>query len=178
MISSILKERTKQQHDDTESLLQSKKIFDKSYTLDDYKKLLIHNYNLISRFEPKIQEKLKHHPELKLEVRAKIDALETDLKNLDINIDCSHTIDNLANEAEAFGALYVMEGSTLGGNVIVKQLRRNSDFENIEFSYFGIYGENTGKLWQEFKTIMDDKIMPEEYEDCINGAQKAYQLLT
>ena len=85
MISAYLKEQTKQQHDDTEAKLQSQKIFDKSYTLDDYKTLLIHNYKLINRYEPQIQEQLKNYPELKLDLRSKINSLKTDLNNLNIS---------------------------------------------------------------------------------------------
>lgn len=177
MISVFLKEQTKQQHDDTEAKLQSQKIFDKSYTLDDYKKLLIHNYKLISRYEPQIQEQLKGYPELKLDLRSKVDALKIDLNNLNIETQPEALTQNLENEAEAFGALYVMEGSTLGGNVIAKQLKRNPEFENIEFNYFGVYGENTGPFWQEFKSIIDEKITEEQYDDCVTGAKKAYQLL-
>lgn len=178
MISVFLKEQTKQQHDDTEAKLQSQKIFDKSYTLDDYKTLLIHNYKLISRYEPQIQENLKNYPELKLDLRSKIIALKTDLDNLNIKTESEVPTQNLENEAEAFGALYVMEGSTLGGNVIAKQLKKNPEFENVEFNYFGVYGENTGPYWQEFKSIIDEKITEENYEACVTGAKKAYQLLS
>lgn len=178
MISVFLKEQTKQQHDDTEAKLQSQKIFDKSYTLDDYKTLLIHNYKLISRYEPQIHNQLQNYPELKLELRSKIDALKTDLDHLNIKTDNEVSIHNLENEAEAFGALYVMEGSTLGGNVIAKQLKRNPEFENVEFNYFGVYGENTGPYWQEFKAIIDEKITEEHYDACVTGAKKAYQLLS
>jgi len=178
MISVYLKEQTKQQHDDTEAKLQSQKIFDKSYTLDDYKTLLIHNYKLINRYEPQIQDQLKDYPELKLELRSKINALKTDLDNLNISTENEAPTQNLENEAEAFGALYVMEGSTLGGNVIAKQLKRNPEFENVEFNYFGVYGENTGPFWQEFKSIIDEKITENQYEDCVTGAKKAYQLLS
>lgn len=178
MISVFLKEQTKQQHDDTEAKLQSQKIFDKSYTLDDYKTLLIHNYKLISRYEPQIHDQLQNYPELKLELRSKIDALKTDLDNLNIKTENEVPTQNLENEAEAFGALYVMEGSTLGGNVIAKQLKRNPEFENVEFNYFGVYGENTGPYWQEFKSIIDEKITEEHYEACVAGAKKAYQLLS
>lgn len=178
MISVFLKEQTKQQHDETEANLQSQKIFDKSYTLDDYKNLLIHNYKLISRYEPQIHEKLKNYPELKLDSRTKIDALKTDLNKLNILTESETPAHNLENEAEAFGALYVMEGSTLGGNVIAKQLKKNPEFENVDFNYFGVYGENTGSYWQEFKSIIDEKISEEQYQDCVKGAKKAYQLLS
>lgn len=178
MISAYLKEQTKQHHDDTEENLQSQKIFDKSYTLDDYKKLLIHNYKLISQYEPQIYEKLSNYAGLKLNLRKKLDVLKTDLENLNLSVETDNLPQNLNSEAEAFGALYVMEGSTLGGNVIAKQLRRNPNFKNVEFNYFGVYGENTGTFWQEFKSIIDEQISEEHYDDCVNGAKKAYQLLS
>jgi len=178
MISAYLKEKTKNHHDETEENLQSQKIFDKSYTIEDYKKLLIHNYKLISRYEPQISEKLKNHPDLNLHLRKKIDALKTDLQNLNISTKTDQLTQNLDNEAEAFGALYVMEGSTLGGNVIAKQLKKNPNFEDVEFNYFGMYAENTGTFWNEFKTVLDREIAEDHYEDCVNGAKKAYQLLS
>jgi len=178
MISSILKEETKQEHDKTEETLQSKKIFDRSYTLEDYKELLIHNYFLISKYEPQVNKLLSSYPELKLNVRTKINAIARDLSDLGVGINSDNSAANdLNNEAEAFGALYVMEGSTLGGNVIVKQLRKNPAFENITFNYFGIYAEKTGLLWQEFKAFLDEKINEKDYESCISGARKAYQIL-
>lgn len=177
MISIYLKEQTKQLHDETEAKLQSDRIFDKSYTLDDYKNLLIHNYQLVSQYEPQVQEKLKHYPELKLDLRKKIEALKKDMQNLNLDVENKNLTNNLENEAEAFGALYVMEGSTLGGNVIAKHLKRNPEFDEVDFNYFGIYGEDTGMLWQEFKTILDEKISEEYYENCVRGASKAYLLL-
>ena len=108
----------------------------------------------------------------------KINSLKTDLNNLNISTENEEPTQNLENEAEAFGALYVMEGSTLGGNVIGKQLKRNPEFEGVEFNYFGVYGENTGPYWQEFKSIIDEKISEENYESCVTGAKKAYQLLS
>lgn len=178
MISAFLKEHTKKYHDETEDHLQSKKIFDKSYTLDDYKKLLLHNYQLVSQYEPQILEKLKNHKELELHLRKKIDVLRTDLENLEISTETEDPPQNIENEAEAFGALYVMEGSTLGGNVIAKQLKKNPEFEDVDFNYFGVYGENTGPYWQTFKSIIDEKITEEDYQDCLIGAKKAYQLLS
>ena len=165
-------------HDETEVKLLSKKIFDQSYTLDDYKNLLIHNYRLISLYEPKIQNELEDYPDLKLDLRTKIDALKKDLGALGISTETEKpTQVHLQNKAEAFGALYVIEGSTLGGNVISKQLKKNQAFENVDFHYFGIYKENTGSMWQEFKTILDNTILENDYNACLAGAKKAYQIL-
>lgn len=177
MISLILKEETKQEHDKTEESLQSNKIFDKSYTLENYKNLLIHNYFLVSKYEPQVNKFLHKYPELKLDTRRKILAITSDLDNLNVDINNDSIAHNLDNEAEAFGALYVMEGSTLGGNVIMKQLRKNPAFEDITFNYFGIYGNKTGLMWQEFKAFLDERISEKDYQSCITGARKAYRIL-
>ncbi|MGZ5285453.1 MAG: biliverdin-producing heme oxygenase, partial [Kaistella sp.] len=83
----------------------------------------------------------------------------------------------IKNEAEAFGILYVMEGSTLGGNMIAKQLSKNPDFQEVTFSYFRCYGDKTGSYWKSFKEVMDRNITPEFHDDCVSGAQKAYGFL-
>jgi heme oxygenase len=57
----------------------------------------------------------------------------------------------LANAAEALGSLYVMEGSTLGGRVIEKNLLlRLGIVRETGGSYFAGYGERTGQMWRDF----------------------------
>lgn len=71
----------------------------------------------------------------------------------------------------------VMEGSSLGGNMIRKQLQRQPDFADYPFHFFGAYAENTGKMWKDFKDFIDSGIFSDQEEDVISGARKAYQFL-
>ncbi|WP_435524354.1 hypothetical protein [Chryseobacterium indoltheticum] len=66
------------------------------------------------------------------------------------NQTASHDFE-LANEHGALRAMYVVEGSTLGGNVIAKQLSKTEGFDNVTFNFFGCYQENTGPMWKKLQ---------------------------
>ena len=57
----------------------------------------------------------------------------------------------LAGPASALGALYVLEGSTLGGRVILRHLDRLAlpGTTNAR-AYFAGYGPHTGRMWAGF----------------------------
>ena len=58
----------------------------------------------------------------------------------------------LADVPEALGALYVIEGSTLGGRLIGRHMLRNPAVPADGCHYFNVYGEHTGDRW---RTICD-----------------------
>ncbi len=56
----------------------------------------------------------------------------------------------------AFGALYVMEGSTLGGKVICKMIAENLGVKDHDgLSFFYGYGGQTGSRWKDFLARLD-----------------------
>jgi heme oxygenase (biliverdin-IX-beta and delta-forming) len=58
----------------------------------------------------------------------------------------------VANEAQAFGCLYVMEGSTLGGKFIAHVLRKCLGIEaSSGAAFFNGYGAETGTRWKTFQ---------------------------
>ncbi len=61
-----------------------------------------------------------------------------------------------ASPAEAWGALYVFEGSTLGAAVIAGLVA------DATFRYLEGYGAETETMWSSMKDILDDAIRSEE----------------
>jgi heme oxygenase len=60
----------------------------------------------------------------------------------------------ILNHAQSLGALYVIEGSTLGGQIISQLLvRQLGDISAI--SFFSGYGADTMAMWQKFKAVLD-----------------------
>src|SRR5579875_1326207 len=59
----------------------------------------------------------------------------------------------LDGPAAALGSLYVLEGSTLGGRVLVRQFGRSLGLRDGEPGclYFSGYGAATGRMWAEFR---------------------------
>lgn len=61
-------------------------------------------------------------------------------------------IPDITNTAQALGAMYVLEGSTLGGQVICQILQRNLHVAELPqaLSFFNGYGSDTQSYWDTF----------------------------
>ena len=58
--------------------------------------------------------------------------------------------------SDAIGALYVMEGSTLGGKQICRMIADNLNLpDHTALSFFYGYGAGTGSRWKEFLRVLD-----------------------
>jgi heme oxygenase len=81
---------------------------------------------------------------------------------------------SILSRAEAFGALYVLEGSSLGGRVILKELKRR----NVSLAGLGFldpYGADTGQRWQSFLAILEREIISSEQKAAaVKGALGAF----
>lgn len=66
----------------------------------------------------------------------------------------------LASPAEALGALYVLEGSSLGGRMILRDLRaRGADTTGLHF--LDPYGETTGAHWRALLAVLESELASE-----------------
>lgn len=79
--------------------------------------------------------------------------------------------------AAALGYMYVIEGSMLGGQVLLRQVKKKLGFdENHGASFFGGYGADTGKYWKRFLDKFCDYIVNSNCETAaINGSVKAFE---
>ncbi|HTG57041.1 MAG TPA: biliverdin-producing heme oxygenase, partial [Niabella sp.] len=77
------------------------------------------------------------------------------------------------DEMEALGALYVLEGATLGGQVIIKRLKKNDSFSTFPLAYYNVYTDHTGLMWKRF---LENINQYEEHGNALQGAQKVYKL--
>lgn len=140
MLSNFLKENTQKQHQLLEDKFNSNKIFEKSYSLDDYKRLIGLNYQFLLNYEKAIHEALSDDfkDQLDINSRLKLPIITKDAENLGLHQNRNENLQPISSEPEALGMLYVIEGASLGGNVIKKQLQKNPDFSTVDFHYFGI----------------------------------------
>jgi heme oxygenase len=102
-------------------------------------------------------------------------SLELDLEAAGIQKDVINTkfeqVDsNIPSQTFAMGALYVLEGATLGGSVIQKQLAQNINFpEKIALHYYRCYGAQLMANWKQFLEVLNG-IADEQHEEALNGA--------
>lgn len=94
---------------------------------------------------------------LELDARAKTPALRADLAALGLDARalgglawCTYT-PVLGDVPSALGALYVVEGATLGGQVLFHELStRLPETARVASRYLRVYGDQTGARWQSF----------------------------
>jgi heme oxygenase len=81
--------------------------------------------------------------------------------------------------AEALGAFYVLEGSTLGGRIILRALERTiGDGMSGATRFFEGHGARTGSQWVAFKQVLDSygEDHKEEYEMILRGAINCFDV--
>lgn len=178
MLSDYLKEKTANYHQEIEEKLESNKLFNNTFTDENYYKMLQVNHVFLKSYEDSIKQFLneKDLENLALTKLNKLALIEKDIKELGIEELEVNKQFELTNRAEAIGALYVIEGSMLGGNVIAKTLKKYPFLENKSFNYFGHYGENLGSIWKTFIAYINQEFTTEqELEQVFEGAKKAYE---
>jgi len=94
---------------------------------------------------------------LELEARAKVPALRADLAALGVGAKAQNHLawctssPPLRDVPAALGALYVVEGATLGGQVLFRDLSaRLPRTMQLASRYLRVYGTTTGRRWQTF----------------------------
>jgi heme oxygenase len=76
------------------------------------------------------------------------------------------------------GVLYVLEGSTLGGQIITKMLTKQLHLDGTYgFSFYNPYGEGTMKKWQNFKATLNGGLTYDDQQAIIDGANDTFSSL-
>lgn len=88
---------------------------------------------------------------------------------------CGPAEDLVRDEATALGSLYVMEGSTLGGQLIGRAFADAAWLPRGGLTYFDPYGRRTGEMWRGFKGWLDDQ--PADQARAAEGARATFALL-
>ncbi|WP_420847309.1 biliverdin-producing heme oxygenase [Methylobacterium organophilum] len=70
--------------------------------------------------------------------------------------------------AAAMGALYVLEGSTLGGQVIGRSLAQRHGFASTGgAAYYGAHGRAIGAMWRSFLERLESGLQRESCRDAV-----------
>jgi heme oxygenase len=70
------------------------------------------------------------------------------------------------------GAMYVMEGSTLGGQLISRHVEKYLGFKTgIGDAFFLGHGDQTGSLWKEFCRMLETRVPESHTEFVVLGAK-------
>jgi heme oxygenase len=177
MLQETLKQATGTNHHKLEQLMYVNDIMSGSLTTEQYKQILATNYIVHKNYEEAIFGLLSPGlaAELDLPKRNKLAALQKDMDELQVNLQPTEADKSIftANNAELLGAMYVLEGATLGGSVIVKKLKTDPKFAGLGLHYYQVYGERMIPLWKKFCEVLNQQ--PESsYHAAVQGAKKMF----
>jgi len=114
--------------------------------------------------------------------REKTPRLISDLRALGATTNGLARCENLPcldSPAEILGCLYVIEGASLGGQIIAKHLHANLGLTpETGASFFSGYGVNTGPYWLAFRTFLSEFSASLEQDDqIVVSANATFQTL-
>lgn len=99
-----------------------------------------------------------------LEGRRKAHLLFADLLHLGMDEADLHClpvcqyVPRVATVEEALGCLYVLEGATLGGQIITRHLKEDLGLdESGGCAFFYSYGEEVGPMWKSFRSVLHSR---------------------
>lgn len=155
MLLDLLRERTATLHARVETALDLP-----SWAADvrSYGRLLTRLLGFYAPMEGRLSSFDWTSVKIDFEQRRKVPLLAADLRALGCDSgeisaapECER-LPPLPSLAAAFGALYVLEGATLGGQLISKHISDSLRIGPINGgSFHGAYGQNTSARWREFR---------------------------
>ena len=173
MISTELKEATKTAHLDLE-----KKVVQRLKDIrsrEDYAALLRCFYAYFNHVERAIAPYITDVVLPDYKNRRNSSYIKRDIEALGGNVLelPETTVPVIAGHVEALGALYVMEGSIMGGGIIVKILEKAGIHDGV--SFFSGYGEATPQMWGLFVSVLNrQSVTDEQRASTIRAANETF----
>jgi heme oxygenase (biliverdin-IX-beta and delta-forming) len=172
-----LKHETRFAHDRIERSLDLER---RIGSLASYRELLARFYGFHSVWEP-AAESIIADPGL-FQGRRKAQHLEKDLRALGMGetqidaLPCCRPLMPMPTVAAALGAMYVVEGSTLGGAIIARQIdRRFGLTPDTGCAYFRSYGAEVGPMWKAFGAALLWLSPPED--EVVSSANRTFRFM-
>lgn len=151
-----------------------------------YVGMLARFYGFLSIWEPMAESQLAEDALQFLEPRRKTPLLGEDLRwfgwdHFDFMRAprISPQTVRLEGEAASLGSFYVMEGSTLGGQILSRKLERDLGLrEGHGYSYFRSYGDEVERAWRGFGAFLAARLIQEQDQrEAVAGATTVFAAL-
>lgn len=154
-------------------------VFREDFNLEDYARLVESFFG----FWAPVEEKLSKVPTLRdrdlaLQSRFKCSLLRDDLLILGrdpATVPQCEKLPRLDTFLQGLGCLYVLEGSTLGSQIISRRLAEKLQLgERSGASFFNAYGGLVGSRWMEFKRFVSASVTPEHADNVVEAARQTF----
>lgn len=177
----FLRTETAQAHHAIEGAMP---VMQSNFTQEKYMKLLKRLYGFYSTVEPSLHSHFSDS-NLQFAERKKLESLKSDLQALGLTEEDLQSLpkieaDWLPRDLEsALGLMYVLEGSTLGGQVISRHLKAQLNLEeSTGLRFFSGYGPQTGFMWKSFQGVLNLNLsQPAQMKKAARAAQITFEKL-
>jgi len=181
-LMSLLKAGTLDLHRKIEASLPLMK---PHFTFGQYRDYLLRTYSLYLPFEKAFEDVEPFFFEkLELNRRQKVQWLLADLHEMGFSHsdlaakDACDIWPVFASPFEFLGALYVIEGSTLGGKIIQRHLQSHLGLRPNQLRFFEAYGDQTGPMWMSFRTAAEELTVASDHPSLLRGAISTFDIMS
>lgn len=158
MLINKIREVTSEQHKKTDNFLYP--FFKAIETAEDYIKILKAFYAFFHPVMNSIDRHLNKTRVNDYAERRKTGSLAADLEHFGVcaqDIEPAEQLPTITGDAEAMGAYYVLEGSTLGGVFLSGMIAERLGITDSKgISFFSGYGGNSKNMWNRFLSYLED----------------------
>lgn len=179
-----LRSKTALSHQLIEQNSLSQSLMSQNVTMTQYAQYLKSMYGFVYGFEKRVFPLLKHYQLLQIDDRRKSHLIQADLALLNHTAAQPYGNDELFSihyqtAAAALGGMYVLEGSTLGGQIISRHLSKVlGDSVTGKTTYLSAYNGQTGSMWKVFLQLLCEAGATTAIEDeIIESAVNTFSLL-
>lgn len=151
-------------------------------TRDEYIALLHRFYGYVAPWEDAVGAHMPPSLRVFFDERRKTPLLAADIAALTRQhtmpelADACADLPRIADVGAAFGSMYVMEGSTLGGRFIAPHVARLLQLEpGVGNRYFDGYGARTGSMWNAFRETAAAAVPEAQYDAAVNAAIATFE---
>ncbi|MGI4862680.1 MAG: biliverdin-producing heme oxygenase [Janthinobacterium lividum] len=130
-------------------------------------------YGFLAPYEARLKAQ-NLGPEWQADTRQRAHLILDDLRQSASALATCPAMPPLESWPQLLGAMYVVEGSTLGGQVITRQLAKANIPQRL---YFSGYGEQTGPMWKAFCQLLTQEATPENEAEIVQSASLTFQKL-
>lgn len=180
-----LKSETQLLHDHLEQISYANKLMDGTLSLEEYQNLIYCNWLIFGEIEPFLNELLQQDCNSLIQnfSSQRLSDLNNDLalslpkKSYQFLVFKSIFVDKTWTIGRLIGLLYVIEGSRLGGKVIVKALKKNPALNKLTaFHFYAQDGIDVRQRWLDFMQVAN-KILTEDIYllEAIESARQTFQ---
>jgi heme oxygenase len=158
---------------------QSVPLMDEELDVDTYVSCLVKLHGIIAAWEEWGVQNAPAWMQPLLAARRRGQLLMLDLTwfGADASGEARPTLPEMRDDASLLGAMYVMEGSTLGGQLIARHVELVLGLRPGQGNaYFRGHNERTGQLWKEFCDALRTKVPDSETEAVITAAKAMFDV--